>query len=322
MANAIERLSGSGLTVGHAGLGVRGTPPAVGKAQQQVHDGDTVTARALGNFGVRFLGIDAAEASFPLPGDSEFVPIKDPEGRWEAFLSDPFAASLPPITPALKPPLLKNLQARVGPGAADNHAKHSDAARKALIAAVEADRNGLGQTEDEFAFFLAFASEIMDGEGRLLAYVNRDQPENVAERPLSYNERLLEQGLVTPYFIWPNVDPFRRAGAVVDAVPKPGTQAELAAKGSLGRARDWVKQSRKHHVGIYDAKDPLRVYPFELRFLARREAPTRWLINLMAHDNRLIPPQKYYTVAHAEDRLWVPDEYLALWVEKGWRRGR
>jgi hypothetical protein len=66
----------------------------------------------------------------------------------------------------------------------------------------------------------------------------------------------------------------------------------------------------------------MRLYPFELRFLVRREPPNRWLVNLSAADDRLIPPQKYHTVAAAEDRLWIPDQYLALWVEKGWRRGR
>jgi hypothetical protein len=43
---------------------------------------------------------------------------------------------------------------------------------------------------------------------------------------------------------------------------------------------------------------------------------------LAATDDRLTPPQKYHTVADAEDRLWIPDEYLPLWVENGWRRGR
>jgi hypothetical protein len=58
----------------------------------------------------------------------------------------------------------------------------------------------LGKTKDDFEFFLSFAHEVMDGYGRLLAYINRAQPnaEQPAPRPLSYNERLLEQGMVTP----------------------------------------------------------------------------------------------------------------------------
>ena len=94
MAKAIEQILNSGgktLTIGHFGLGMHGQD--VGSAKQQVHDGDTITVRALGNLGVRFLGVDAPEISFRLPGigQQQFIPVSDP--RWEAFLRDPFAGS-------------------------------------------------------------------------------------------------------------------------------------------------------------------------------------------------------------------------------------
>ncbi|HEX6389957.1 MAG TPA: hypothetical protein VFZ89_10925 [Solirubrobacteraceae bacterium] len=321
MPRAIEQLRRSGLTVGHAGLGIRGTSNVPGSPAQQVHDGDTAVVNPLGNLGVRFLGVDAAEESFTLPGGDTFVPIDDSQGRWEAFLSDPFDAQYGPIDPPLDAATKAYLAQRVGPGTALNHARHSEAARHALRKAVEDDMVALGKTKENFEFFIAFANEIMDGYGRLLGYLNRDQPANGTPRPLSYNERLLEAGLVTPYFIWPNTEPFRRAAAVSKAVPPPTTQATLADKGSLGRARKWVSDARQNEIGIFDAADPLRLYPFELRFLARREPPTRWLIDLSASDDRLIPPQEYHTVANAEDRLWIPDEYLPLWVEHGWKRG-
>jgi hypothetical protein len=323
--NAIEQLTVSGLTVGHAGFGLRGSASAPGTAKQEVHDGDTVTVRALGNFGVRFLGIDAAEKSFPLPGGDAFISIDDARGRWATFLEDPFAGSLPPFKPALKANLLAYLRERVGPETAANHARHAEQARQALIAEVLADMQELGKTKDDFAFFLAFANEVTDGYGRLLAYLNRDQPKQDAStpRPLSYNERLLDGARVTPYFIWPNVDPFRKISALVDAVPKPGAAPKIADRApSLRRAREQIRQARAQQHGIFDAADPLRLYPFELRFLARRQPPTRWLIDLSASDDRIIPPQKYHTVPHPEDRLWLPDEYIALWVEQGWRRGR
>lgn len=50
MMNAIEQL-GSGLTVGHVGLGCRNN--SIRSVRQQVHDGDTISVRAIGNFGVR-----------------------------------------------------------------------------------------------------------------------------------------------------------------------------------------------------------------------------------------------------------------------------
>jgi endonuclease YncB( thermonuclease family) len=198
LALAIEQLRGSGLTVGHTGLGLRGQQnPAPGSARQQVHDGDTVTVRALGNLAVRFLGVDAPEESLPLLGNDNFVSIDNP--KWDTFLNDPFASPLPPFKPALTKGLREHLAARFGAGAAKNHADHSDAARAAFIGEGERDMQTLSKTKDDFEFFLGFAHEVMDGYGRLLAYINRAQPnaEQPAPRPISYNERLLEQGMVT-----------------------------------------------------------------------------------------------------------------------------
>jgi hypothetical protein len=48
MAKAIEQIQK--LTAGHVGLGLHGD--SIGSAKQQVHDGDTITVRAPGNFGV------------------------------------------------------------------------------------------------------------------------------------------------------------------------------------------------------------------------------------------------------------------------------
>src|SRR4051812_45607303 len=111
MATAIEQLA-SGMTVGHFGLGLRGG--VAGSVRQQVHDGDTVSARALGNFGARFLGVDAPEISFTLPGGTAFIGLADP--RWETFLTDPFDPALPVFSPALEVGLLNHLQNRVGAG--------------------------------------------------------------------------------------------------------------------------------------------------------------------------------------------------------------
>ncbi|MGH3145637.1 MAG: hypothetical protein ACRDTR_07520, partial [Rubrobacter sp.] len=66
---------------------------------------------------------------------------------------------------------------------------------------------------------------------------------------------------------------------------------------------------------------PLSLEPFEVRLLSRRRPPDRWVIDLGDEGDLLIPPQEYYTVPHAEDRLFVPEEYVPLFVEAGWRRG-
>jgi hypothetical protein len=235
LARAIERLP-SGLKVGHAGLGLRGQQtPAPGTPGQQVHDGDTVTVRAVGNFAVRFLGVDAAEESFPLPGAERFTPIDDQ--RWREFLDDPFADKLPPFEPPLQDGLRTHLQERVGHGTAENHAQHSDLARAGLVDEVKADMSTLGKSKDDFEFFLAFAHEVMDGYGRLLCYLNRAQPreDEPEPRPPSYNERLLRGARVSPYLIWPNIDPFRRQASLFDAVPRPGTTQRLAPEHCAAR---------------------------------------------------------------------------------------
>jgi hypothetical protein len=127
---------------------------------------------------------------------------------------------------------------------------------------------------------------------------------------------------VSPYFIWLNVNPFRRAGSITMAVPRPGGAAELAqADSSLRAARAAVAQARRDAVGIYQAADPLRVLPFELRFLARRQPPDRWLVDLSSDAEVLLPPHAYPDVPLPEDRMFVPAEYVPLWEHHGWKRG-
>ncbi|HEY5986685.1 MAG TPA: hypothetical protein VIV12_09945 [Streptosporangiaceae bacterium] len=318
MASAIEQLK-SGLTIGHAQLGLHGTQQ--GTVNQQVHDGDTVTAMLNGNLGVRFLGVDAPEVSFTLPGHNGFIRLSDP--AWETFLTDPFAAS-PPFDPPLTAELRAFLAGRLGPGVAANHARLGDAATEKLRDLVRADMAALGETEVTFRLFCAFAHEVMDGFGRLLCFLNRQQPSatDPEPRPRSYNERMLQAGWVTPYFIWPNIDPFRRQGSLVDAVPEPGTANTLAeqAGSALQVARQFVRDARANHDGLFEEADPLRLLPFELRFLARRMAPERWVIDLSRNDDALIAPQAYFQVLNPEDRLFVPAEYVPLFVERGWKR--
>jgi hypothetical protein len=251
------------------------------------------------------------------------VGLSDP--RWEKFLTDPFAEEFPAFQPPPQQALGKHLKSRTGAGAALNHSRHAAAAEAGLEEEIRKDLQALGQSEEAFQFFLVFANEVMDRYGRLLGYVNRYQPaaSNGEERPLSYNERLLSAGILTPYFIWPNIDPFRRQGSLVGAVIPPG-KANAVAEGdpALRRARQWVSEARQKKTGIFDPGDPLRLLPFEVRFLAGRRPPNRWVIDLGKDDDTLIKPQKYYTVANIEDRLFIPEEYVPLFVETGWKRKR
>ena len=281
MGKAIEKYNG--LTIGHAALGLRSG--VAGSVKQQVHDGDTINVTTVGNFGIRFLGVDAPEISGQLPGKTTFIGLANQQ--WEVFLSDPFAEELTPFAPPLDPGLLTYLENKIGSGTALNHYFHATASEDALELLVQNDLDILKQTKDTFQFFLVFAYEIMDRYGRLLCYINRNQPdENDPEpRPKSYNERLLEQGQVTPYFIWPNINPFRIATSLIDAVIDPNTAKDVAdTDNALNQARQWVKQNRTQKIGIFQQNNPLKLEAFELRFLSRRTPPNRWVIDLSKND--------------------------------------
>jgi endonuclease YncB( thermonuclease family) len=309
----------SGLVSGHLRLGARGG--VAGSIRQQVHDGDTIVVEADGNLGVRFLGVDAPEISFQLPGATAFTGLSDP--RWEAFLRNPFTPSLPQFDPPLDERLRKYLRQRVGPGTALNHHRHASAAEVALEGEVTRDAKELNQSPGDFRFFMAFAYELVDRYGRLLGYINREQIDDKkpTPRPPSYNERLLKAGLVVPYFIWPNINPFRKQKRLDLAVPNPGSGWRTARdEPTLKQAREWTQSAREAKIGVYAPGDGLRLQPFEVRFLARRTPPDRWLANLAKDEAVLIPPQEYFTVPHAEDRLFVPTEYLALFEKAGWKR--
>jgi hypothetical protein len=107
----------------------------------------------------------------------------------------------------------------------------------------------------------------------------------------------------------------------MEAVLAPGTARTVADQDlTLRRARDWVRDCRRTHRGVFDAMEPLRLEPFEVRLLARREVPKRWVIDLSRNDDSLMHPQRYYEVPNPEDRLFIPEEYVPLFVERGWKR--
>lgn len=304
-----------GFRYGVFALGQHGQQAA--SVRQAVHDGDTVSVRTAGNLGVRMLGMDTAEVSFSLPGGSGFPSIKS--RGWAEFLDDPFdrrydeGAALK-LSRALK----KHLQARVGAGCAENHARHAELGQRALEDEMLKDSAALGQAD--FALFLVFAHEIMDGYGRLLAFVNASA--GGSNRPaLTYNERQLLAGVAYPYFIWPNINPFRKKPSVLQAVIAPGAaRAEADADASLRRVRTAIAAARTAGSGIFDRADALRLAPFELRFLAQRRPPARWVIDLSKDDAFLIPPEEYVAV-QPEDRLFIPEEFVPLFQKKGWKKG-
>jgi len=319
----------NGLTIAIVALGDR--RGVAGSVRQEVHDGDTIAVRTAGNFGVRFLGVDAPEISFQLPGSPTFTGIADP--KFIKFLTDPFAAAYPPFDPPLHPKLKAHLRKGIGKDSALNHHRHALVAEQALEAEVLADLKTLKKSEVDFRFFLAFATEVVDRYGRLLGYIHPDQPQATkANRLPSYQERLLVDAIVRPYFIWPNVNPYRKQTSLKAAVPKPGqAKREADAEQTFRDARLKVARARRDQKGTYIKGDSLKLEPFEVRYLSRtstkgtklfRRPPDRWVIDLSSAGTTLIHPQHYHTVPNPEDRLFVPDDYTDLFVKAGWTLGK
>ena len=83
-------------------------------------------------------------------------------------------------------------------------------------------------------------------------------------------------------------------------------------------ARHWVRSARGSQIGLFEPGSPLRLQPFEVRFLARRQPPNRWIIDLGRDEAVLIPPQEYHRVANPEDRLFIPVAFVPPFLEAGW----
>lgn len=282
-----------------------------------ISDGDTVGVHLEGSASVRFLGIDSPEKSIDLAviqGGNRLD-----SAQWESYLTDPFLPLFGPFE--LEDDLVAHLRSRLGPGAGVNHRFHANNAEAALTAMVQSDMNALGQDPNTFSYFIAFSFEVFDSNGRFLAFINRNQsdPNLPGPRPLPYNERMLEQGAALPYFIWPNIDPFRKE-SLLDAVIAPRTANQVAqATPALRRARDFVRQARLAGSGVFDPTNPLRFEAFEIRYLARRQPPNRAVIDLSRNDNVILRPQSYFRIPNPEDRLFIPPAFVPLFVSRGWR---
>ena len=252
----------SGLRVGYVGLGYRGD--VAGSVRQEVHDGDTIKAKPMGNLSIRFLGVDTPEISFQFPGTKNFIGLSNPV--WTDFLTDPFASKWQ--QPKMDQGLMNHLKQKMDQATAENHYRYAVSAEKDLESEVSKDIEKLGQTSDRFQFFLAFADEIMDSYGRLLSFVNRYQTKETSEpRPLSYNERLLVSASASPYFIFPNISPFYNNKLEDNAELSPSNfRNNIKHDSKLRFARESVRKARdKDKNGIYDSNNPLRIQPFELR---------------------------------------------------------
>jgi hypothetical protein len=130
---------------------------------------------------------------------------------------------------------------------------------------------------------------------------------------------MLQSGLAAPYFIWPNVDPFIGQQRAVKAVPDINNfQTNISKSKRLRDARNYVKRARESHLGIFDLNNPLKLLAFELRYICRRQPPDRYVIDLSSVRPKLLKPTQYSIIKNLEDRLFVPEEYVPLFIKAGY----
>lgn len=321
MAAPTKALESNGVVKkGHFKLGlwgaVRGTPA------QNVHDGDTVGLNTALDFSSRFLGIDAPEISFTIRTRDTFVGIG--HEKWNVFWTSGEWKNLP-----IGAALMQHLQNRIGDGTqvAANHQRLAKHAEATLTDLIKADIEASGKSLDEFDFFLSFGYEFLDSFGRMLCYLNADRANftaPAAANPLSYNERLLGTGAVVPYFIFPNLQPFM-AGQPFDAAAiKPaGFWQRVQGATKLTVARQAVASARAAGQGVFAPNGQgLILLPYELRFIARfgSKGPDRFVIDLgKPGGNKILKPEKYFSIAKVEDRLFVAKEFVPLFTLNGWQ---
>jgi hypothetical protein len=286
---------------------------------QAAHDGDTVKIDVDGNLGTRFLAIDTAEVSFSFPGTDKFMNIHP---YFKDYLANPFSQKYKKseaFAEALGKDLVTYLQKKPGPNCAENHFFHAQKAHRHLESLIKRDLAATKPPES-YRFFMAFAYEVIDRYGRLLCYLHQSlSAKERKKEELSYNEEMLQSGVAMPYFIFPNMRSFYPSQGILTTIVEPEKFKKLVEHDKrLTQARSFVKTARKQKTGTFLKENPLKLEPFELRYLARRQPPDRWVIDLTQHKPTLLKPTHYYKIPNAEDRLFIPKECVPSFHMRGY----
>jgi len=308
------------LKLGVSAFGLHGKK--IGTVKQIVHDGNTLNTRLLQNLGVGFLGIDTPEISFQYPGTHNFINLSDK--RWDDyFRSGKWKESFP-----IGQDLYHYFSNIIGNGknVSKNHADFAVEAEKSLVKIINSDFKKSKKSTRSFTFFMAFGNDFLDAYGRLLCYLNssidnfKSQKDKDEAKKLSYNERQLATGWATPYFIWPNIQPFLSIKAFSKENVLPQYFWKLVKKASrLHQVRKFVSDARSSNKGIFSGTNPLKLMPFELRIISRKKSPDRYVIDLRDEGNNvLLKPEEYIKIPHQEDRLHIPSEYVPIFQVFGW----
>jgi hypothetical protein len=84
-----------------------------------------------------------------------------------------------------------------------------------------------------------------------------------------------------------------------------------------------VAAARQAGKGVFAPNgEGLMLLPYELRFIARlgSKGPDRFVIDLgKPGSNKILKPEKYFSIARLEDRLFVAKEFVPLFTLNGWQ---
>lgn len=206
-----------------------------------------------------------------------------------------------------------------------NHYNNSLRSAEILLEIIKKDHQKTVQSGKQYKFFFRFSHEILDVYGRLLGYIHQDKGEGERGSNESYNERMLKMGYAIPYYIFPNIDPFIKFNSILDAIPDVHGDrfafGRLLQKSSkLRKAREAVTKIRSQkEPSLFTGENSLKLLPFELRFLQRRERLNRYVMDLSNPEPVVYPPQDYHLIANEEDRLFIPEEYVFIFEKRGYK---
>ncbi|HSA75300.1 MAG TPA: hypothetical protein VLE21_03850 [Candidatus Nitrosocosmicus sp.] len=308
-----------------------------------VLDGDTVKTFLDGYVNARFLGVDTPEKGFDLPylkSILDLAQVTSEEERkkrvyrdtnhpaWVKYLEDPFNDNYEDshkFKDALGAELITYLKHKIGPSTALNHHSNSLKSAQILLDIIKKDNQETVQAGKKYKFFFRFSHEVLDVYGRLLAYVHQDKEAEERGPNISYNELMLKAGYAIPYYIFPNIDPFIKYNSILDAIPDVHGDRfaffRLIQKSSkLRKAREAITEIRNRtEPSLFTGEDSLKLLPFELRFLQRRQRLNKYVMDLSNPEPIIYPPQDYYFITKEEDRFFIPEEYIPIFEKRGYK---
>jgi endonuclease YncB( thermonuclease family) len=139
---------------------------------------------------------------------------------------------------------------------------------------------------------VSFKNQILDRYGRPLCYL-------LSRNNETYNLKLVQSGWAIPYFIYPNA---------VSATDETEWEYD-----TINLVQDAAVKAREENLGIWPHIHDVLI-PMELRFLIRRELPSKYCADLK--NMLLYPPQQYYKVL-IEHRLFFYSKDVVTALQKG-----